>query len=295
MAGRQTLPHARAYDRCVSIKHPEGARPAAYAPMRLALTALVVLAVMALGLIAGRWQWERYEAKKSASDAYEAAQGVAAAPLEDLAAAGGLDAAQWRMATVTGVIDAASVTELRGRSVEGTPSLQYLAWLTSDDGSSVIVNLGWAPRGGSTRVDVPSGEVTVTGVVRTLERDNGHQGTRITPAQLPAPPGRAMDGYLMAREACSTEACVEGLEAVPVPEISLGPHLSYAFQWWLLTASAIPIAVWLTRRDAAHERLRARIAAGEDPASAQPAKPGALARKQRKPRLPTDEEIEDAL
>lgn len=295
MAGRQTLAHTRAYDRCVSNVQRPGTRPAAYAPARIALTVLVVLVVMALGLVAGRWQWERYETKKTASDAYAAAQDSPAQTLSSLAAAGPVHDSQWRLATVTGTLDAASLTELRGRSIEGTPSLQYLAWLDAEDGTSVIVNLGWAPREGAREPHLPSDPVTVTGVVRAFEADNGRPGTRIVPDQMPPPRGQALDGYLMAREACGVDGCVEGLEPVPVPEISLGPHLSYALQWWLLVVAAGPIAIWLTRRDAKHERMRASRSAGADAESAPPFRPATSPRRQRKPRGPSDEEIEDAL
>lgn len=266
-------------------------RPAAYAPARIALTALVVLALMALGLVAGKWQWGRYETKKHASDAYHAAQGLPAVTWGSLPAADRATAVSlaWRTVTLTGTLDADSVVALRGRSVEGSPALEYLAWLTTADGTSVIVNLGWQPREDAQTPSLPADAVTVTGVVRTLESDNGKTGTRITPAQMPPPHGEALDVYVMASSTCAGTECIEELETVPLPEISLGPHLSYAMQWWLLTVSAAPLGIWLTRRDAQLERERTNPGAPTaERAATTPVKP-------RRKRQPTDEEIEDAL
>jgi len=264
-------------------------RPAAYGPRRIALTAAVVLAAMALGLVAGAWQWGRYETRSHAVEAQAAAEGKPVADLEELIDrdAQGPGEADWRTATVTGALDADSVMELRGRSVQNTASLQYLAWVHTASGRTVLVNLGWQPRSGATAPTLPPGEVTVTGIVRAFEEDNGKPGTRVTPVQMNGIDGEVVQAYLMATSTCGANGCVEGLEPAPIPSLSLGPHLSYALQWWLLTAVAAPLGVWLTRRDALHERERAAVAASPQ---SQPPPP-----KRSKKRRLTDEEIEDAL
>ncbi len=87
---------------------------------------------------------------------------------------------------------------------------------------------------------------------------------------------------------------------MPAPNLSLGPHLSYALQWWLLTAVAAPLGIWVTRRDALHERERQAADAGAAAPptrakSSQASKPGRAVKPAKKPRAPSDEEIEDAL
>lgn len=265
-------------------------RPAAYRPRRIALTVIVVLAAMALGLVAGKWQWGRYESRSQAVAGQAAAEGKPVAPLEDLIGrdAAGPGEAEWRTATVTGVLDPASLTELRGRSVENTASLQYLAWIHTESGRTVMVNLGWQPRSEATPPALPGGQVTVMGIVRAFEADNGKPGTRITPSQMNGIDGDVVQGYLMARSTCSPSGCLDGLEPAPTPDLSLGPHLSYALQWWLLTVVAAPLGIGVTRRDALHERERDAADAG----SPSPRKPPKLAKRERGP---TDEEIEDAL
>lgn len=251
---------------------------------------IVVLAAMALGLVAGKWQWGRYETKLHAVAGQAAAEGKPAADIQELIDRDvpGPGEAEWRTATVTGVLDPASLTELRGRSVENTASLQYLVWIRTDTGRTVMVNLGWQARSQATPPALPSEQVTVTGIVRAFEADNGKPGTRITPRQMNGIGDDVVQGYLMARSTCGTSACLDALEPVPPPDLSLGPHLSYALQWWLLTAVAAPLGMWITRRDALHERERDAADAGS-PSPRKPPKPA----KQR--RVPTDEEIEDAL
>jgi cytochrome oxidase assembly protein ShyY1 len=251
---------------------------------------IVVLVAMALGLFAGKWQWERYESRSQALAGQAAAEGKPVAALEELIDRDALGPgdAEWRTATVTGVLDPASLTELRGRSVDNTASLQYLAWIHTETGRTVMVNLGWQPRSQATPPALPAGQVTVTGIVRAFEADNGKPGTRITPSQMNGIDGEVVQGYLMARSTCSASECLEVLEPAPTPSLSLGPHLSYALQWWLLTAVAAPLGIGITRRDALHERERDAAAAGS-PSPRKPPRPA------KKGRGPTDEEIEDAL
>lgn len=251
----------------------------AVSPLRWLVTALVVIGLIALGIVAGRWQYGRYEARASAVAAQEQA---AALPQTTLAAAlADAEPDAWRSVIVSGTLVDDSVTTLRGRSVSSTASLQYLAWLRADDGV-VLVNLGWRPRTDDAPLVLPDGAVVVEGVARDMEPDDGRRddgATRILPAQMPQPPGEPAPVWVAATAVCPVDGsgCLDQLAPVPTPSLGLGPHLSYSWQWWLLAAVALPGAVWLTLRDAAH--------ADDSPARPRP----------RRRREPTDEEIEDAL
>lgn len=310
-AGGAFGPFGCAYDRCVTVDSPVR-RPAAYAPLRLAITALVVVAVIALGIVAGLWQWGRYETRSHALALQEAAE---SAPVVDVAQAISPDDAdagdaEWRTVTATGVLEADSLTEIRGRSVDNRATIQYVTWLRLESGTGLLVNLGYAPRSDDAQQpSLPAGEVTVTGVVRNLEPDNDRAGTRIAPTQVGSIDGEVLPAYLMVSEACGDAGCVEGLTPVPPPSLSLGPHLSYALQWWLLAVVATPLAIAFTRRDARLEREAALE--GDDAPSATPepeaeagGAPEAPAQpERRRGRMsiwgrhdgPSDEEIEDAL
>ncbi|WNM26105.1 SURF1 family protein [Demequina capsici] len=270
---------------------------------RLLVTVLVVLVLSTLCVIAGRWQYGRYVTKADALAAYHAAQALPPAQVEDVAppadtardAAAALpDGAEWRTVGVTGTIDPGSLTALRNRPVDSAAALQYLAWMHLDDGAVVLVNLGWSTvedeqaTTAALTATIPSGEVTLTGTMRAFERDDGKRGggaTRITPAQMPDPGSRhVVPGYVVAADRCALLCGTDSpLAAVPLPTLDLGPHLSYAWQWWAFSLM-VPVGAWiLTRRDLEMKR------AAEGVVTPAPAP------RPRRRRAPTDEEIEDAL
>jgi cytochrome oxidase assembly protein ShyY1 len=273
-------------------------RLAAYSPRRIALTVVIVLACMALGLVAGKWQWGRYETKSHTLHAQQRAAELPTVPLESIMTTDdvGPGAAEWRKVTVTGVIAPTDLVQLRGRTIDTNASIQYLAWIhTSPKGQTVLLNLGWTPRDQPTVPRIPSGVVTVTGTVRALEPDNGKPGTRINPTQMGGIDGKVFGAYVMVDSACGAGGCLSGTSPVPLPELSLGPHLSYAMQWGLLLVAAAPIGVWLTVRDARleRERLRGGVGSTQDEHKERPAsEPRGVPAKRAHP---SDEEIEDAL
>jgi cytochrome oxidase assembly protein ShyY1 len=118
--------------------------------------------------------------------------------------------------------------------------------------------------------------------LRPAEQDDGKRGdgaTRITPEQMPAAPATEVPGYGVLSQACQ-DPCgpLPGLAITPLPELSLGPHLSYTVQWYLLAIAAPIIAIVWIRREL-----------GGAPSGVAPPRPG------RRTRGPSDEEIEDAL
>ncbi len=263
---------------------------------------LIALTVSVVAIELGFWQYHRHEAKAAAIAAYDAAQVSGPAPLDDVIPAGSSELpgdAEWREVTVTGTFETGTATVLRGRPIDSTAAWQYLAWLDTDDGRSVLVSVGWIPQPGPDEdpavPEYPTGEVTVTGVVRAWEEDDGKTATdsvtRITPDQLDTPAGEEVPGYLMIREACEGASCSPTLvgEQVPLPELSLGPHFAYAVQWWAFAALAPIGAVLLLRRDAQMAREE------DEPAPASAAASVAKEPRKRRRAEPSDEEIEDAL
>lgn len=265
---------------------------------RIALTMLVALAVSAAAIWLGFWQLHRHQFKADAVAAYDAAAEAPVADLSEVIPAGSTalpDDAEWRTVTVTGTFEQDTTTILRGRPIDSTAAWQFLAWLDTDDGRSVLVSAGWAEQPGPNEdpelPTYPEGEVTVTGIVRAWEEDDGKEATssvtRITPSQLYEPAGEVVPGYLMIREICDAGACADTVAGaqVPLPDISTGPHLSYAVQWWIFAALAPIGAVLLLRRDTEMEGDET------EPAEARaPREP----RRRRRAEL-SDEEIEDAL
>lgn len=257
------------------------------------MTVVIALSVSAVAVMLGMWQYERHEVKRDARAAYDVAQELSPVPLADVVPAGASELpadAEWRSVIVEGIFAQDSSTVLRGRPVDSTPALQYLAWLDQTDGDSVLVSTGWVPQPESqsafAQPSYPTGHVTVTGIVRAWEDDDGKSAedsvSRISAEQLSPAPSQPMPGYIMIREVCDAEGCSDTVagEPVPLPELSLGPHLSYAWQWWIFAVLVPAGAFLLLRRDAREGTATAT--------------PTAVPRKKRRHTL-SDEEIEDAL
>ncbi len=252
----------------------------------LATAAVTVLIVVA-AINAGLWQYGRYEDRADALRSYERASAQSVAPLDALIPPGASSAHQdavWRTAVVSGEFSQPATTELRNRPVDSTPSIQYLAWFVTDAGAALLVNTGWAPAAEpGTGFTAPSRHVTLEVVLREFEEDDGRRdagATRITVAQVPPPEAQTYRVYGMLRHTCVETECYypATLNEVPLPYLSTGPHLSYAWQWWVFALLAPIGAVILLRRDAQD------LAGGGSPRT-----------KSRKPRALSDEEIEDAL
>jgi len=242
---------------------------------------LLAFAVSVAAVFLGRWQYHRHVARAEQIVAFEQGQAMAPAPLTAVLPDAGVefpDEARWRTAQVSGAFDADSLTWLRNRPVGGQPASHALAWFVTDDGRALLVDAGWVEAENTARPGVPTDHMELTVTLRPTEQDNGSPGTRITPAQMPSPPAPAVVGYGVLADACQ-DPCgpLPGLAITPLPQLSLGPHLAYTVQWYMLAIAAPVVAIiWIRRELKPHQ------------ATAVPARP-----KRRPGR--TDEEIEDAL
>jgi cytochrome oxidase assembly protein ShyY1 len=263
---------------------------------RISAAAAVTLLISGVCITAGIWQWNRHDARSAAAEASAIAQSQPPAPIGDMVPPGVEmlpPGAEWRRITANGTIDPSSVTVLRNRTIDGTKTWQYLGWLEATDGTALAVNLGWIAETGPNDSPPPlthdaAAEWTVEGTLRTWEPDDGQRAdtaTRISPEQLASPLREAVPGYATVQQACTASACAgayPGLMQTPLPTLSLGPHLAYAFQWWTFAILAPLGAVMLLKRDV-HD------------ATGSPTPRAARGTTRRSVGDLTDEEIEDAL
>lgn len=155
---------------------------------------------------------------------------------------GSLDPAnEWSRVTATGHYLPTDVL-LRLRPVDRTPAFQVLTPFQMDSGQVMLVNRGWVPAENSTKVPeiapAPSGTYTLTGMLLEGEaesqtapmQDQGFQMVySIDPDQVGELTGTQMiSPYL---QLLSGEPGV--LEAIPLPQLETGNHLSYGLQWIL--------------------------------------------------------------
>ena len=301
---------------------------------RLASVALIGLLVAAGCVLAGRWQWGRYLTRSEAARVVEANYDATAVPLADLLPGAGstvTDEVLWRPAIVTGHYEPARTALLRNRPVLGQAGFQVLVPFVLDAGAIdagsgsptvLIVDRGWVATNdaGGSPSSVPTPPAgTVRLVVRLRAEEPSVVGAapsgqtyRISRADVRSAWGsaRPTTGAVWSSDelypaygilASEDPAPSTPLGAIPAPDTSTGPHLSYAFQWWVFAIGALIGTGVLVHRDILDTRPGPLAAAGEvDGASGPPApRDGArrtpAARTRRRPRRPSAEDEEDAL
>ena len=194
---------------------------------------LLALAAVVSFVLLGFWQLRRHDEKVERRDTARTAQEAPRIPIAE--ARDG----EVRRVSATGMyLQGTEAKRLTSR--DGVSGYEVLTPLVLDDGTAVVVVRGWAPlevdhlQGGSP----PPGAVEIEGVLwpaTVREHD---------PAPLPEfvrspDPGRFAaatglefgDSYLVA----TAQTPPPGITLVlpDQPEVSLGPHLGYAGQWFL--------------------------------------------------------------
>ncbi|WP_240644096.1 SURF1 family protein [Antribacter gilvus] len=294
--------------------------------------AAVLLA--ALCLLAGRWQWDRYEAREAQINIIDANWSADPVPVEDLLPAPGTTLPGdevWQPVTLEGRYVPESTVLLRNRPVGGTPGYHVL--VPFDTGEIVmVVDRGFVPMGadGSQVPDLPeppSGDVRVTVSLRADEPPSsrgvaaGQVQAISTEQVLAAAPtgagwaeGRTVGAYGALRS--EDPAPARSLVALPKPDTNPGSHLSYAFQWCVFAIGAVSgyVLLWRRERQAARGHSvsagdllaaapdvdeatggpRSRARRDEAPAPLPGPLPGPLPTGRRSRRNPQDDE-EDAL
>lgn len=287
---------------------------------RRILGLVVVALVVAVGsTFAGRWQWQRADARENAVATLRANFAAEPVPLDALLAGPGSpvpDDVAWRLVELQGSYAPDATVLLRNRPVDGTPAFHVLepfvvaAPGTPFHGSTLVVDRGWVPVGadaaGTTAAPAPpGGTVSIEVRLRPAERAESReapagQAYTIFPPQVLEAAGLTSDAAVVAQAygALTAEdpSPAATPEALPVPSTDLGPHRSYALQWWIFAIGALGGFGMLAVREARAAREEEAAAAGtaghpEDAPSplASPERPA------RPRRRPSAEDEEDAL
>lgn len=255
---------------------------------RWILSHLFVLTMIVAMVAAGFWQLDRLDERRErnadivARSEEPVADVRALGPDEDYASVEAAKALEYRTATATGTYLADDEVLAGQPSRGGEPGSWVLTPLRLDDGTIVAVNRGWIPNGG--RYDelpeqyrAPSGEVTVTGLVRMTERRGSigrtdpAEGTLSELARLDVERLDAqVDGELLPLyvQLLEQDPAITAEDPQPMdpPELGEGPHLSYALQWFTFTGLTIIVYALILRKKANDlEQEAARAAAGEGP------------------------------
>ncbi|GAB2543533.1 SURF1 family cytochrome oxidase biogenesis protein [Brachybacterium huguangmaarense] len=226
------------------------------------LAAVGVIAAMLVCILLGLWQFHRYEAKSARADLIARNYDAEPAPLDALLPDPTTplsSADEWRTATLRGeyCTDASCVLYVRNRPLNSQVGFLQLVPFRTDDGT-VIVSRGWVPTQEQDAAPLdppapPTGEQTVVVRLRPVEQQLAHRSNPAGQVQTidPVEVGTIVPGLDRLHTGAYGQMVSEspGAAQVPLPperpDSSLGPHLSYAVQWWAF-AAFFPIA-WVVR------------------------------------------------
>lgn len=266
---------------------------------------IVVLLAVAVCVGLGLWQYGRFEDRRDRAHVVEANYSSEPVPLPQVIAdpAAPLDPSDdWTPVRLQGEYCTAPGCELyvRNRTLGAQVGFWQLVPFESADGTILLVVRGWVTADAQESVPadpppIPTGEQTITVRLRpaedVLERRGNPDGQvhSVAPQQIRADlPADALPG---AEDSLVTGAYGSLVSedpsapkptALPAPDTSLGPHLSYAFQWWIFALFFPAALVYRTHR------LIQEESEDDGPAPRTPREP----RNRRRSR---DEEEEDAL
>jgi len=240
-------------------------RRAIFSPKAIALTLLAVLAV-GICLNLGKWQWNRKEARDNFNHLVTTNLAAPPAPIDELMSVTAVPKLvdRWRRIAVAGTFDG-TTHYVRGRSYHGRFGFAVVSrFIVQANGEAVWIDRGWVPAPGNAAQQpvspLPSsGEVLLLARLRggdSLDRQGPNGGLfgitfkkegSVSSFIAAQPPTKStLRGYL---ELISTTPGGPNQPVpVPAPEISAGPHLAYAVQWYLF-ALLIVVGRFLIGRD----------------------------------------------
>lgn len=225
---------------------------------------LVVALVVATGSVAlGIWQLARLQQKRQFNAAVRAGLEAAPQPVQTLVPDGAdPDAVRYRRGVAVGTYDPARGFVLYGRTQGAQAGSHLLTPLVMDDGRAILVDRGWVPldvdRPDAEVAAPPAGRVRVTGVLFASEGDppgsTGTSGVADTTlarldlariqSRLPYP---ILPVYLLLQRQAPPQPSLP--IPAPLPELSEGPHLGYAIQWFSFASIALGGFVLLALRE----------------------------------------------
>jgi cytochrome oxidase assembly protein ShyY1 len=237
---------------------------------------LLVVGAMVAMVNLGFWQLRRLDERQAFNVTVEARYDTEPRPIDDVLTAGAAtDDLEWTPVTATGTYRPDETIRIVNRSQNGFAGDNIVVPLELADGRLLLVNRGFLRQG----LDLPpvaDGEVAVTGRLRpSQERRTGQlsdaEEGELAVAQrvdierlAPQLDGEVLPMYVDRYD--STPAEPVDLEPVVKPDLSEGPHLGYAVQWFIFTIAVAAGWVLAVRKS---QRTRRRLAErASDPVAA---------------------------
>lgn len=260
---------------------------------------VAVAVVFALACVAlANWQLARREEARLEIDRVESNWDAVPVPIESVLSDldGWDEGATWTPVAVSGEYLIDEQVLVRGRPSGGRPGFEVLVPFQLADGRILIVDRGWVPVGNEQDAPdavpaPPAGPVDVVvrlkggePVIAGRSAPEGQVATIHLPTVAERVEGEVFTGAygLLDRE---DPAPATRPRATERPVADEGPHLSYAFQWFVFALMGLVGLAWAIRQEYRHRNE-------DDPA--EQARAAKRAQKAAR-KAPSDAEIEDAL
>jgi surfeit locus 1 family protein len=222
---------------------------------RWILTTLLVVAGSAICIRLGIWQLDRLAQRRAFNTQYLEAS-VSSPIILDAAPRDDLMKMEYRTINATGTYDPANQVVLRNQYHDNQPGYFLLTPLVFSDGTGILVERGWVPAEGNAsptdwrKYDQP-GEVTVSGMIRlgqTQPEVGGVPDPELAAGQTRLDFWNLVNVARISRQIPYKLLPVfiqpqpdPSLAQPPFPyqpeiEISEGPHMGYALQWFTFAA-----------------------------------------------------------
>ncbi len=243
---------------------------------RWVLTTLLFLAASGVMVRLGIWQLDRLEQRRAFNSRVTAQLNAPGLDLNQTLPVDQLNDMEYRTVTVTGEFVHADQVLLRNQVREGLPGYHLLTPLEiSGSDQLILIDRGWIPFdqiADLSRFDQP-GEVTITGQLRRPQDQSN-----FTPGVIQAPPNTNTQQSAPAVNTVSItqvqefsgvpmlpafiqQAEVADRTEPPFPaltslELSEGPHMGYAIQWFIFAGIFFFGYPLLVRRSLARENAK---------------------------------------
>jgi cytochrome oxidase assembly protein ShyY1 len=213
-------------------------------PRWIVLT-LLLLVLIFLFIRLSNWQFDRYDQRVLRNDSTNTALSLAPKNIQSIAQL--TDSKQWEKVELTGNYLNEQSKLVRKQYLGSSLGFWVLTPFRFENGENILVNRGWIPVGSSASTNegippAPVGKVNLEGYLQQFN-ESVPQPTDLPMNQVNTIDYKyfdldiASDFYVQLAKSSPMDNQVA---IIPLPELSNGPHLSYAIQW-ILFALLLPI------------------------------------------------------
>ena len=213
-------------------------------PRWIALT-LFLLILIYLFIRLSNWQFDRYDQRVLRNESTNVALSLAPKKIDSVSQMS--DLKQWEKIELTGSYLSDQSKLVRKQYLENNLGFWVITPFKIQNGENILVNRGWIPIGSSASSNqsiplAPVGTVNLEGYLQTFNE------SFTQPKDLPLNQVNTID-YKYFESAIANNFYVQlansspmdnQVAIIPLPELSNGPHFSYAIQW-ILFALLLPI------------------------------------------------------